>query len=151
MKMPFSTPTMSLILARVPECMAAKSVAQGTPNEIMANKKSLTGQYLSGTMEIHIPEQRTPHPGKVFKVLGASGNNLQNIDAEFPVGLFTCVTGVSGSGKSTLVNDTLYRLLAKEINNNSEASAPYKGHEGLDHFDKVVDIDQAPIGRTPRF
>jgi excinuclease ABC subunit A len=125
-------------------------VAEGTPAEIMANPHSLTGKYLSGRLEIALPEERTPHPGKVFKVTGASGNNLQSIDAEFPVGLFTCVTGVSGSGKSTLVNDTLYRLLAREINGSSESSATYTGHEGLDHFDKVVDIDQAPIGRTPR-
>jgi len=125
-------------------------VAEGTPAEIMANPHSLTGKYLSGRLEIPLPATRTPHPGKVFKVTGASGNNLQTIDAEFPVGLFTCVTGVSGSGKSTLVNDTLYRLLAREINGSSESSAPYTGHQGLDNFDKVVDIDQAPIGRTPR-
>ncbi len=125
-------------------------VAQGTPAQIMKNRQSLTGRYLSGALEIAVPAERTPHPGEVFKVLGATGNNLKQVDAAFPVGLFTCVTGVSGSGKSTLVNDTLYRLLAREINGSSESAAPHTGHEGLAHFDKVVDIDQAPIGRTPR-
>ena len=125
-------------------------VAEGTPGEIMNNPKSLTGQYLSGQMEIHIPQQRTPHSGQVFTLRGASSNNLKNLDVEFPVGLFTCVTGVSGSGKSTLINDTLYRLLAREINKSSVRPASYESFEGGDHFDKVVDIDQAPIGRTPR-
>lgn len=125
-------------------------VAEGTPNEIMNNPKSLTGQYLSGQMEIQIPPQRTPHSGQVFTLRGASSNNLKNLDVEFPVGLFTCVTGVSGSGKSTLINDTLYRLLAREINKSSVRPANYESFEGGDHFDKVVDIDQAPIGRTPR-
>lgn len=125
-------------------------VAEGTPGEIMNNPKSLTGQYLSGQMEIQIPPQRTPHSGQVFTLKGASSNNLKNLDVEFPVGLFTCVTGVSGSGKSTLINDTLYRLLAREINKSSVRPASYTSFEGGDHFDKVVDIDQAPIGRTPR-
>ncbi|MDH5765300.1 MAG: excinuclease ABC subunit UvrA, partial [Gammaproteobacteria bacterium] len=125
-------------------------VAEGTPQQIMQNAQSLTGKYLSGELEIAVPEHRTPHPGKIFKISGASANNLKNIDVEFPVGLLTCVTGVSGSGKSTLINDTLYRLLAKEINGSSQSAASYKSHEGLEHFDKVVDIDQAPIGRTPR-
>ncbi len=125
-------------------------VAQGTPKEIMKNPASLTGKYLSGAMEIPVPATRTPHSGQVFRLKGATGNNLKSVNVEFPVGLFTCVTGVSGSGKSTLVNDTLYRLLAKEINGASEAPAPFEDYENLDHFDKVVDIDQAPIGRTPR-
>ncbi|MCW8855174.1 MAG: excinuclease ABC subunit UvrA [Gammaproteobacteria bacterium] len=125
-------------------------VAEGTPQQIMDNIHSLTGKYLSGKMEIAIPEKRIPHSDKTFKIIGASANNLKNIDVEFPVGLLTCVTGVSGSGKSTLVNDTLYRLLAKEINSSSTSAAAYVSHQGLDHFDKVVDIDQAPIGRTPR-
>jgi len=125
-------------------------VASGTPNEVMANEKSLTGKYLSGKLEISIPEKRIQHSGKVLKIFGASSNNLQQVDVEIPVGLMTCVTGVSGSGKSTLINDTLYKLLAKEINRSSLIPATYKSHEGLDQFDKVVDIDQAPIGRTPR-
>ncbi|HEX5636251.1 MAG TPA: excinuclease ABC subunit UvrA, partial [Gammaproteobacteria bacterium] len=116
-------------------------IAQGTAAQIKSNPNSLTGRYLSGELEIAIPKVRTPHSGKVIKIIGATGNNLQNIDAEFPVGLFTCVTGVSGSGKSTLVNDTLYRLLAREINGASEPASAYVSCEGLEHFDKVVDID----------
>ncbi len=125
-------------------------VASGTPQQVMSNKKSLTGQYLSGKLEISIPEKRIKHSGKVLKITGASSNNLQHIDVEIPVGLLTCVTGVSGSGKSTLINDTLYKLLAREINKSSVIPAKYISHEGLEQFDKVVDIDQAPIGRTPR-
>ena len=125
-------------------------IAQGTAAQIKKNPNSLTGRYLNGDLQIAIPKKRTPHSGKVIKIIGATGNNLQNIDAAFPVGLFTCVTGVSGSGKSSLVNDTLYRLLAKEINGASEPASSYAACEGLDHFDKVVDIDQSPIGRTPR-
>ncbi len=125
-------------------------VAAGTPKQIMANKASLTGQYLSGKREIHIPEERVPHSGETMKIFGASSNNLQKVDVEIPVGLMTCVTGVSGSGKSTLINDTLYKILAREINASSVIPASYERHEGLEHFDKVVDIDQAPIGRTPR-
>lgn len=125
-------------------------VASGTAKQIMANEHSLTGQYLSGKREIRIPDQRVKHSGKTLKISGASSNNLQHVDVEIPVGLMTCVTGVSGSGKSTLINDTLYKLLAREINKSSLIPASYKSHEGLDQFDKVVDIDQAPIGRTPR-
>jgi len=125
-------------------------VARGTPDQIMKNKNSLTGKYLSGEVEISIPEKRVQHSGQTFKITGATGNNLQNLDVELPVGLMTCITGVSGSGKSTLINDTLYKLLANEINKASHTPAPHTGFDGLDHFDKVVDIDQAPIGRTPR-
>ncbi len=125
-------------------------VASGTPQQIMSTKDSLTGQYLSGKREIHIPEQRVPHSGDVLTIKGACSNNLQNVDVEIPVGLMTCVTGVSGSGKSTLINDTLYKILAREINNSSVIPASHKSVTGLKHFDKVVDIDQAPIGRTPR-
>jgi len=125
-------------------------VASGTPKQVMENSKSLTGQYLSGELEISIPEKRIKHTGKVLKISGASSNNLQQVNVEVPVGLMTCVTGVSGSGKSTLINDTLYKLLAREINRSSVIPANYTSHEGLDQFDKVVDIDQAPIGRTPR-
>ena len=125
-------------------------VAEGTPQQIIKNPASLTGQYLSGKEQIAIPEHRVAASDRFFSINGASGNNLQDVDVSFPVGLMTCVTGVSGSGKSTLVNDTLYRMLAQEINGASEAPAAFIGHEGLDHFDKVVYIDQAPIGRTPR-
>ena len=125
-------------------------VAEGTPVQIKKNPDSLTGQYLSGKKSIAIPAERRTADGRFFTLKGASGNNLQQVDAAFPVGLMTCVTGVSGSGKSTLVNDTLYRLLAREINKNSCEPAPCEGFEGIEHFDKVVDIDQAPIGRTPR-
>lgn len=125
-------------------------VAAGTPKEVMSNPDSLTGKYLSGALEIRIPEKRIQHTGEVLKISGASSNNLKQVDVEIPVGLMTCVTGVSGSGKSTLINDTLYRLLAREINKSSLIPAQYISHEGLDQFDKVVDIDQAPIGRTPR-
>jgi excinuclease ABC subunit A len=126
-------------------------VAQGTPQEIAANPGSLTGQYLSGRRRIEIPEKRTePDPKRVLRIEGARGNNLKGIDVEFPVGLMVCVTGVSGSGKSTLVNDTLYRIAARELNGTGATPAPYARISGLEHFDKVVDIDQSPIGRTPR-
>ena len=125
-------------------------IAAGTPGEIMANKHSITGQYLAGIRHIKVPDQRTPVSSNMFSIKGASGNNLQHLDVDFPVGLFTCVTGVSGSGKSTLVNDTLYAILAREINNNSMSVAAHDSHQGIEHFDKVVEINQAPIGRTPR-
>ncbi|MCG6938875.1 MAG: excinuclease ABC subunit UvrA [Gammaproteobacteria bacterium] len=125
-------------------------IASGTAQEIMNNKQSLTGQYLAGTRRIEIPASRVRHKGDVFSVKKASGNNLKNVDLEIPVGLFTCITGVSGSGKSTLVNDTLYPILAKAINKNSMVAAPHQSFAGIEHFDKVVDIDQSPIGRTPR-
>ena len=125
-------------------------VASGTPQQIMDNPNSLTGEYLSGKRKIQVPEDRIAHTGKTFSIKGANGNNLQQVDVEIPVGLMTCVTGVSGSGKSTLINETLYKLLAREINGSSVIPASYISHEGLEQFDKVVDIDQAPIGRTPR-
>ncbi len=125
-------------------------IASGTPQDIMNNKKSLTGQYLSGVKQIKIPEKRTQQNGEFFSIKGASGNNLQKVDIEVPIGLFTCITGVSGSGKSTLINDTLYPILAKTINKNSMSIAPHHSYTGAEHFDKVVDIDQSPIGRTPR-
>ena len=125
-------------------------VACGTPQQVMDNPDSLTGDYLSGKRTIHVPEQRIKHNGKTFSISGASSNNLQQVDVEIPVGLMTCVTGVSGSGKSTLINETLYKLLAREINGSSVLPARYTSYEGLDQFDKVVEIDQAPIGRTPR-
>src|SRR5690606_30399166 len=126
-------------------------VAQGTPAEICANPASLTGQYLSGRRRIPVPAERRPFdPNIVIRVRGASGNNLKSIDVEFPIGLLTCVTGVSGSGKSTLVNDTLYKTAAERINKSSQDPAPVVAVEGLEHIDRVIDISQAPIGRTPR-
>ncbi|QPK65353.1 excinuclease ABC subunit UvrA [Methylomonas sp. LL1] len=126
-------------------------VAQGTPEQILANQDSLTGQYLSGVLNIDIPKRTTPRdPAKQVTIRNAHGNNLQNVDVSFPIGLMTCVTGVSGSGKSTLINDTLYSHAARLINGASCIPAPCDAIEGLDQFDKVVDIDQSPIGRTPR-
>jgi len=125
-------------------------VAEGTPADIMAMPQSLTGQYLNGAREIAVPERRPRNPSRALKVVGGRGNNLKNITAEIPLGLFTCVTGVSGGGKSTLLVDTLYRALARRLNGASEAPAPHERIEGLEHLDKVIDIDQSPIGRTPR-
>ncbi|NJD05139.1 MAG: excinuclease ABC subunit UvrA [Methylococcaceae bacterium] len=126
-------------------------VAQGRPSDIEAHPDSLTGRYLSRRLEIEVPSQRyQPDPERQLKLLGASGNNLKEVDAAFPVGLLTCVTGVSGSGKSTLINDTLFRCAARDLNGAGTTPAPYRKLEGLDLFDKVVDIDQSPIGRTPR-
>ncbi|MCG8379066.1 MAG: excinuclease ABC subunit UvrA [Proteobacteria bacterium] len=126
-------------------------VAQGIPEKIAANKKSLTGQYLSGKKFIPIPENRTPFNSiQLMELKGATGNNLKKVDLCLPVGLFTCITGVSGSGKSTLINDTLYQIAASELNRANTSPAPYDSVSGLEHFDKVVDIDQSPIGRTPR-
>lgn len=126
-------------------------VAQGTPEQIMKSKQSLTGQYLSGARQIAIPENREPqHAGKVIGVRGACGNNLKDVDVDIPVGLMTCVTGVSGSGKSTLINDTLLKMTAKTLNGNSDEPAPHREVLGLEQMDKVVAINQSPIGRTPR-
>jgi excinuclease ABC subunit A len=125
-------------------------VAEGTPADIMASRQSLTGQYLNGTREIAVPERRPKNPRRLLRVVGARGNNLKKITAEIPLGLFTCVTGVSGGGKSTLLIDTLYKALARRLNGASEAPAPHDGLEGIEHLDKIIDIDQSPIGRTPR-
>ncbi len=126
-------------------------VAQGTPDEIMADAKSLTGQYLTGVREVPVPKtRRQPTKGKALKVIGARENNLKNVTAELPVGVFTCVTGVSGGGKSTLLVDTLYKAVARKLNNAREHPGAHDRIEGLEHFDKVIDIDQSPIGRTPR-
>ncbi len=126
-------------------------VAQGTLDDILNNKDSLTGQYLSGKIGITVPEKLTPvDKDKQIVIRNAHGNNLKNVDIKFPIGLLTCITGVSGSGKSTLINDTLYCHAARLINRAGVIPAPCDAIEGLEHFDKVVDIDQSPIGRTPR-
>ncbi|ALG67396.1 excinuclease ABC subunit UvrA [Beggiatoa leptomitoformis] len=126
-------------------------VAQGTPQEITQAVDSLTGQYLSGQRNIPIPSQRqTIDKQKIIRLTGAKGNNLKNVTIEVPIGLMTCITGVSGSGKSTLINDTLYPLTAQRLNNANVEPAEYATITGLEHIDKVIDIDQSPIGRTPR-
>jgi excinuclease ABC subunit A len=126
-------------------------VAQGNPAAVMAHPTSLTGHYLSGRRRIAVPARRTPVAAKQkLTMLGASGNNLKNVAVDIPLGLLTCVTGVSGSGKSTLINDTLYRYVARELNDANEAPAPCQDIQGLAYLDKVVNIDQSPIGRTPR-
>jgi len=126
-------------------------VAEGKPADIMANPKSLTGQYLTGAREIAIPDQRRPFsPKRMLKVIGASGNNLKNVTGEIPVGTFTCITGVSGGGKSTFTIETLFKAAARRLNGASDAPAAHERIEGLTEFDKVIDIDQSPIGRTPR-
>jgi len=147
-------------------------IAQGTPEEVIANPESLTGRYLAGTLQIPVPKRRTkwlpvrPEPVEglarastssartegyqLIRIAGARGNNLKNVTVEIPVGLLTCVTGVSGSGKSTLVNDTLYAAVARELYRAHEEPAPHDEIEGIEHFDKVINVDQSPIGRTPR-
>src|SRR5476651_2078083 len=116
----------------------------------MANPDSLTGRYLNGELTIAVPQRRARNPRRTLKVVNARGNNLKNVTAEIPLGLFTCVTGVSGGGKSTLLVDTLYKAIARKLNGASEGPAPHDRIEGLEHLDKVIDIDQSPIGRTPR-
>ena len=128
-----------------------KIIAQGTPKEVKENKNSITGNYLSGIKSIAIPKSRRKiNPNKNITLRGASGNNLQDIDVEFPLGILTCVTGVSGGGKSTLVIQTLQRSLSKILNGNSSIPSPYKSISGISQIDKIIDIDQSPIGRTPR-
>jgi len=129
-------------------------IAQGTPQDVQANKDSLTGRYMAGTLAIPVPKKRhrlgEQVDPQVLRIEGASGNNLKNVTVEIPVGLLTCVTGVSGSGKSTLVNDTLYAAVARELYRAHEEPAPHVAIEGIEHFDKVINVDQSPIGRTPR-
>ncbi len=126
-------------------------IAAGTPEEVMANPASITGQYLTGMRRIEVPKQRRRgHKGQILRVVGARGNNLQNVTAEIPLGTFTCVTGVSGGGKSTLIIETLYKALARRISGAREHPADHDRIDGMEHLDKIVDIDQSPIGRTPR-
>ncbi|HEX8231824.1 MAG TPA: excinuclease ABC subunit UvrA [Caulobacteraceae bacterium] len=126
-------------------------IAQGTPEDIMASAASITGQYLVGAREIAVPEsRRAVNKKKMVRVIGARGNNLKTVTGEIPVGVFTCITGVSGGGKSTFTIETLYKAAARRLNNASDAPAPHERIEGLENFDKVIDIDQSPIGRTPR-
>ncbi|WP_020649207.1 excinuclease ABC subunit UvrA [Solimonas variicoloris] len=126
-------------------------IAEGTPKQVEKNKDSITGRYLSGASRIEVPDLRTPRqPDKHLTIRKARGNNLKNVSAEIPLGLITCVTGVSGSGKSTLINDTLYAYAARQLNNAATQHAICDGIDGLDQLDKVIDIDQSPIGRTPR-
>ena len=134
-----------------PACMAAKIIAQGTPAEVMANPQSLTGQYLTGLQQVPLPlHRRKWEKGRSIRVKGASANNLKNVSAEIPLGVFTCVTGVSGGGKSTLLIDTVYRAAARKLMGTREAPAQHDRIEGLEMLDKIIDIDQSPIGRTPR-
>ena len=126
-------------------------IAEGTPAKIKSAKKSLTGQYLSGTRSIPVPtKRREAYLGRHLRVVEASGNNLKNVTTDIPLGTFTCVTGVSGGGKSTLLLDTLYKATARKLHNARDLPSPHKAIEGLEHLDKVIDIDQSPIGRTPR-
>ncbi|KWR90011.1 excinuclease ABC subunit UvrA [Cupriavidus sp. IDO] len=126
-------------------------VAEGTPQQIEASPASLTGQYLSGQRRIEVPKERAaPDDERLLRIINASGNNLRNVTAEIPVGLLTCITGVSGSGKSTLINDTLYHAVARHLYGSTAEPAAHDRIEGLEHFDKVINVDQSPIGRTPR-
>jgi len=127
-----------------------KIIAKGSAEDIIKARESFTGKYLSGELEVAIPERRKLNSARLLKIVGARGNNLKNIDAEIPLGLFTCITGVSGGGKSTLLIDTLYRAIARRLNDAHDAPAPHDAIKGLEHLDKVIDIDQSPIGRTPR-
>ncbi len=125
-------------------------IAEGTPDEIIANPRSLTGRYLGGALSIAVPERRRTKGRRALTLVGATGNNLKHVTVEIPLGTFTAVTGVSGGGKSTLLIDTLYKAVARRLNGASEAPAPFERLDGLEHLDKVIDIDQSPIGRTPR-
>ncbi len=125
-------------------------VAEGTASEIMKNKDSITGKYLSGEISVEVPESRRKGNGKFLEIKGASQNNLKNIDVKIPLGKFVCITGVSGSGKSSLVNEILYKRLARDLNGAKTTPGKHKDIKGIEHLDKVIDIDQSPIGRTPR-
>ena len=125
-------------------------VAQGLPADLMAAPRSVTGKYLTGELAIEVPDSRRPLGKKRLRVEGATGNNLKSVTADIPVGTFTCITGVSGGGKSTFTIETLYKAAARRLNNATAAPAPFDRIEGLENFEKVIDIDQSPIGRTPR-
>ena len=126
-------------------------VSEGTPQHILADPNSLTGRYLTGELSVPVPAQRRKATkGRALRIVGARGNNLKNVTVDIPLGLFTCITGVSGGGKSTLIIDTLYKAVARKLNGAIEHPAPHDRIEGLEHLDKVIDIDQSPIGRTPR-
>jgi excinuclease ABC subunit A len=125
-------------------------IAEGTPDEVQADAASITGQYLSGARTIEYPDERKEPDERRLRIVEAYGNNLQRVTLDLPVGLLTCITGVSGSGKSTLINDTLYHAVSHHLYGSSAEPAPYESIEGLEHFDKVINVDQSPIGRTPR-
>ncbi|ALE53607.1 excinuclease ABC subunit UvrA [Paraburkholderia sp. SIMBA_055] len=125
-------------------------IAEGTPKQVQANAASMTGQYMSGARTIEYPDERKDPDERHLRIVEAHGNNLRHVTLDLPVGLLTCVTGVSGSGKSTLINDTLYQAVAHHLYGSSTEPAPYESIEGLEHFDKVINVDQSPIGRTPR-
>ncbi|WID99603.1 excinuclease ABC subunit UvrA [Bosea vestrisii] len=126
-------------------------VAKGTPQDILDDPNSLTGKYLTGEMSVPVPlKRRKPQKGRSLKIVGARGNNLKDVTVDIPLGLFTCITGVSGGGKSTLIIDTLYKAIARKLNGSIEHPASHDRIEGMEHLDKVIDIDQSPIGRTPR-
>jgi excinuclease ABC subunit A len=125
-------------------------IAEGTPDEVEADAASITGQYLSGARTIQYPDERKEPDERRLRIVEAYGNNLQHVTLDLPVGLLTCITGVSGSGKSTLINDTLYHAVSHHLYGSSAEPAPYESIEGLEHFDKVINVDQSPIGRTPR-
>ena len=130
--------------------LGGEIVASGTPRQVAKNKKSITGQYLSGKKKIPVPLDRRKGSGRFIEIKGAAENNLQNINVKFPLGKFIAVTGVSGSGKSTLVNSILKKVIAQKLNRNSEKPGKYKSISGIEHIDRLIDIDQSPIGRTPR-
>jgi excinuclease ABC subunit A len=125
-------------------------VAEGTPQEVMKNSNSLTGQYLTGKKRIEVPQNRRKGNKKNLEIIGASENNLKNLKVKFPLGKFICVTGVSGSGKSTLINEILYKVISNNLYRSKEKPGKYKSIKGLENIDKIVDISQSPIGRTPR-
>ncbi len=127
-----------------------KVIAEGTPQEVLKNKNSLTGQYLSGKKKISLSKEKLKPNNQFVHISKARGNNLKNVDFKLPVGLMTCITGVSGSGKSTLINNTLYHALAKYLYKSNLEVAPHDKIKGFEYFDKVVDVNQSPIGRTPR-